>query len=96
MTNASRGGRRTSSRTREMMISVNGRENIDLREGDLSGDEQSPVALRHRGHLLRALGTRIRMIAKRELFSIPIFGHCGRAEGERVHLGRPRESPERD
>ncbi len=70
----------------EMMISVHGRENIP---SGLTGHGSGPALLvmsNHQSHydvavLYYVLGSSIRMIAKRELFDLPIFGGALRAAG---------------
>jgi len=69
----------------EMMISVHGRENIP--SGSL-GNGTTPylVMSNHQSHydvavLFYVLGSSIRMIAKRELFEVPVFGGAMRAAG---------------
>lgn len=63
----------------EMIISVTGRENVDPKATYL-------VMSNHQSHydiavIYYVLGTKIRMIAKRELFDIPVFGQALKAGG---------------
>lgn len=63
----------------EMMISVHGRENVDPKATYL-------VMSNHQSHydvavIYYTLGSRIRMVAKRELFHLPVFGRAMRAAG---------------
>lgn len=63
----------------EMMISVHGRENIDPSATYL-------VMSNHQSHydiavVYYVLGSTIRMVAKRELFELPVFGSAIRAAG---------------
>lgn len=63
----------------EMIVSVSGRENVDPKTTYL-------VMSNHQSHydiavVYYVLGTKIRMIAKRELFSIPVFGQAMKAAG---------------
>jgi len=63
----------------EMMVSVQGRENVDPKATYL-------VMSNHQSHydvavIYYVLGARIRMVAKRELFSVPVFGNAMRAAG---------------
>ncbi len=63
----------------EMMISVHGRENIDPAKTYL-------VMSNHQSHydiavIYYVLGSTIRMVAKRELFGLPVFGKAIRAAG---------------
>ena len=70
----------------EMMISVHGRENIP---SGLMGHGAGPpflVMSNHQSHydvavIYYVLGSSIRMIAKRELFDLPIFGGAMKAAG---------------
>jgi len=63
----------------EMMISVHGRENVDPKTTYL-------VMSNHQSHydvavIYYTLGSRIRMVARQELFSVPLFGSAMRAAG---------------
>jgi len=63
----------------EMMISVHGRENIDPKVTYL-------VMSNHQSHydvavIYYVLGPRMRMVAKRELFDMPVFGSAMKAAG---------------
>ncbi len=75
----------------EMMISVHGREHVD--RSRLLGDpktQRTPKAYlimsNHQSHydvtvIYYVLGSTIRMVAKRELFDVPVFGSAMRAAG---------------
>ncbi len=69
----------------EMMISVHGRENIPA--GSLGQSGQPYVVMsNHQSHydvaiIYYVLGSTIRMVAKRELFDLPVFGSAIRAAG---------------
>jgi 1-acyl-sn-glycerol-3-phosphate acyltransferase len=63
----------------EMMISVRGREHVDR-------DKTYVVMSNHQSHydvavLYYVLGSQVRMVAKRELFDLPVFGSAMRAAG---------------
>jgi 1-acyl-sn-glycerol-3-phosphate acyltransferase len=63
----------------EMMINVNGRENI-------SPNTTYLIMSNHQSHydvavIYYVLGSSIRMVAKKELFDVPIFGNAMRAAG---------------
>lgn len=63
----------------EMMISVSGREHIDPKQTYL-------VMSNHQSHydvavIYYVLGSKIRMVAKRELFEVPVFGSAMKAAG---------------
>ncbi len=67
----------------EMMISVHGRENIPERG---PGGSTYLVMSNHQSHydvavVFYVLGSNIRMIAKRELFDVPVFGGAMKAAG---------------
>lgn len=70
----------------EMMISVRGRENI-ARSGSLGqGSKTYLIMSNHQSHydvvvIYYVLGSTIRMVAKRELFDLPVFGGALRAAG---------------
>jgi 1-acyl-sn-glycerol-3-phosphate acyltransferase len=69
----------------EMMISVRGREHVE--PGRLGHGEHAYVVMsNHQSHydvavIYYVLGSAIRMVAKRELFDIPVFGSAMRAAG---------------
>lgn len=69
----------------EMIVSVHGRENV--RPEHLGhGDRAYLVMSNHQSHydiavLFYVLGSSLRMIAKRELFDVPIFGSAMRSAG---------------
>jgi 1-acyl-sn-glycerol-3-phosphate acyltransferase len=63
----------------ELMISVHGRENVDPRKTYL-------IMSNHQSHydvavIYYVLGSSIRMVAKRELFDVPVFGRAIEAAG---------------
>lgn len=69
----------------EMMISVRGREHIDPKRLG-QGQHAYVVMSNHQSHydvavVYYVLGSAIRMVAKRELFRIPVFGRAMRAAG---------------
>jgi 1-acyl-sn-glycerol-3-phosphate acyltransferase len=74
----------------EMMISVNGREHVDPerlgRGGSGTGKAAYLVMSNHQSHydvavLFYVLGSSLRMVAKRELFDVPVFGSAMKVAG---------------
>jgi 1-acyl-sn-glycerol-3-phosphate acyltransferase len=69
----------------EMMVTVTGREHIQ--PGMLGGGSKSYLVMsNHQSHydvavIYYVLGSKIRMVAKRELFNVPIFGQAMQAAG---------------
>lgn len=69
----------------EMFVSVRGREHIPHARGD--GHARSYLVMsNHQSHydiaiIYYVLGSSVRMIAKRELFDVPVFGSAMRAAG---------------
>ncbi len=69
----------------EMLITVRGREHVDPKRLG-HGDQAYVVMSNHQSHydvavIYYVLGSSIRMVAKRELFRIPVFGRAMRAAG---------------
>jgi len=71
----------------EMMISVRGRENIPSRSASTNGAGTSYLVMsNHQSHydiavIYYVFGSSVRMVAKRELFDLPVFGGAIRAAG---------------
>ena len=70
----------------EMMISVHGRENIPSGPLGQQGTQTYLVMSNHQSHydvavLYYVLGSSIRMVAKQELFDVPVFGGAMKAAG---------------
>jgi 1-acyl-sn-glycerol-3-phosphate acyltransferase len=79
----------------EMMISVHGRENLEragllgspgAAPGQLGGTSACLIMSNHQSHydvavIYYVLGSAIRMVAKRELFDLPVFGGAIKAAG---------------
>jgi 1-acyl-sn-glycerol-3-phosphate acyltransferase len=85
----------------EMMISVHGRENLPPSNSNSDGNSNNKstfvIMSNHQSHydvavIYYVLGSTIRMVAKRELFNLPVFGSAMRAAGfisvDRQNTGR--------